>query len=939
MHIIRTLAVLVLALVVSGSYAIAEPAQDVVDETIIAAAGEGQDEGDKGEGKEEKGRKRPPSYRDKLDTRGGPKAPPPPKAKPKYKKWKEVLKDSEAHEGLFKIHTKREDVFFEIREDQLDTPYLAIMSLSKGIGARMVLGGLPIGGSIMFDFHRVEDHVQIRMLNTRFRAPGDEALENAIDLTFGNSVMAQLAIESENEKEKAFLVKMNKFFLSDISDVGFWLQMVLRKPVRLDGKKANFATIKTYPDNVEIDTRMTYSPADRRGLNLPSVPDSRFIEIGVHYSLHKLPEEPMKPRIVDDRVGYFVTPFKDFTRDDQQSFFVHYAHRWRLEKKDPGADLSEPVEPIVFYVDRTVPVEYRRYVRDGIEMWQKAFERAGFENAIIAKDAPTPEEDPEYDPEDARYNTIRWIASDHPSFGAIGPSRVDPRTGEILDADILVEQNMIMGFRSSFRRFAGPHALSTLDPTLQYLEDPETNPEAADRIEMMRKTLGCCDHNFGVGFSNGFDFLELALLTGGSMTPGMKVPEEYVGEAIKFVTCHEVGHTLGLRHNFKSSTATPFDKLNDRYAISEIGMTGSIMDYPSPNVSRDRSRQGYYYSPSVGTWDQWAIEWGYTELSGDMSPEKEHEALRKVADQASQKKHTYATDEDTYPAGALDPLTAIWDLGDDPLAWASERMGVCEDILAKGDLDERVVGEGSNYVPLRSAAQTVLMQEYLAVGRAIKYVGGQYTARPHKGDGSGEYPLMPVSPEKQREALTFVIEKGFAPDAFVLPPNMLNRLADDKSRDWQNQIWAYGRRFDFPMIGWVGAIQNALLRQLLQPMLLQRVSEAEYKVDDPYKLSELFAGLTDAIWYGNMVPAGRTAMMQRNLQRIYLEHLIQMTVQPYQGTPHEAIALARLHLTRLDARLETEEKKKGLSDEAAAHLLESRARIERALDAELMSSF
>ncbi|UCH85068.1 MAG: zinc-dependent metalloprotease, partial [Candidatus Latescibacterota bacterium] len=890
-------------------------------------------------GKEEKKRKRPPSYRDKLDSRSAPKAPPPKKAKPKYKKWKEVLKDAEAHEGLFKVHTKREDVFFEIREDQLDKPYLAIMSLSKGIGARFVLGGLPIGGSVMFDLHRVEDHVQIRQLNTRFRAPDDEALKNAIDLTFGNSILAQLPIESENEKEKVILVKMNKFFLSDISDVGYRLQYVLKKPVRLDAKKATFAKIKTFPENVELDARLTYSPADRRGLYLPSVPDNRFIEIGVHYSLHQLPEEPMKPRIVDDRVGYFVTAYKDFTRDDKESFFVHYTHRWRLEKKDPNADLSEPVEPIVFYVDNTVPAQYRRYVRDGIEMWQKAFERAGFRNAIIAKDAPTPEEDPEYDPEDARYNTIRWIVSDEPSFGAIGPSRVDPRTGEILDADILIEQNMLMGFRMSYRRFAGPSALEMLDPTLQYLEDPESNPEMVEYIDEMRRTMGCCDSHFGIGFSSGFDFMELALLANGSMTPGMKVPEEFIGEALRFVTCHEVGHTLGLRHNFKSSVATPIDKLNDRYAVSEIGMTGSIMDYPSPNVSRDRTRQGFYYSPSVGTWDQWAIEWGYTQLAGDMSPEKENVALRKIADKASLRENTYATDEDTYPAGALDPLSAIWDLGDDPLAWATERLGVCEDILAKGDLEERVVGDGSNYVPLRYAAQTILMQEYLAVSRAIKFVGGQYTARPHKGDGSGDMPFTPVGLEKQREAMGFIIEKAFAPDAFALPPDMLNRLADNKSRDWQNQIWAYGRRFDFPMIGWVGAIHNALLRQLLQPMLLQRVSEAEYSADNPYKMSELFAGLTDAIWYQNMVPQGRTAMMQRNLQRIYLDHLIHMTVQPIMGTPHEAIALARLHLTRLETRLEAESNKQGLSDEAAAHLLESKDRIDRALDADLMSSF
>jgi hypothetical protein len=936
----RTLIVLAVVLAFAGSYGFAAPTQGDVtgDGVAMASAGDQSPagEGDKDPKKEETKKRKSRSYRDKLESRGQKAPPPKPKEKPKYKKWKEVLKDAEAHEGLFTVHTKREEVYFEIAEEKLDTPYLVIMSLSKGIGARFVLGGLPIGGSVMFDFHRVEDHVQIRMLNTLFRATDDPAIEKAIDLSYGNSILAQLPIESE--KDGKILISMKKFFLSDISDVGFRLQMVLQKPVRLDPKKGVFRKIKTFPENVEIEALLTYSPADRRGLNLPSVPDSRYIEIGIHYSIHQLPADPMKPRLADDRIGYFLTPHKDFTRDEKESFFVHYINRWRLEKANPEAELSEPVEPIVFYVDHTIPKKYRRYVRDGIEMWQKAFEEAGFKEAIIAKDAPDPEVDPEYDPEDARYNTIRWIVSDEQAFGAIGPSRVDPRTGEILDADILVEQGMLMGFRLSYRRFAGPEALSMLDPTLEYLEDPEENPELAYRLEAM-KTLGCCDQHFGIGFSQGFDFLNLALLADGAMEPGMDVPEEFIGEALRFVVCHEVGHTLGLRHNFKSSASTPFDKLNDRYAIGEIGMTGSIMDYPSANVSRDRTRQGFYYSPTVGTYDRWAIKWGYTEVPGNTSVEKEAKTLQTIANEASLPEHTYGTDYDTYPAGSLDPLSAIWDLGDDPLAWASERLGVCEDILNNGNLEERVVGDGGNYVPLRRAATTILIQQYLAVTRAVIYVGGQYTARPHKGDGSDEFPMMPVPAAKQREALNFIIENGFAPDAFALPPGMMNLLADNKIQDWQNPMYVYGRRFDFPLTGWVGAIHNALLLRLLHPMLLQKVVEVEYKVDDPYRLSELFSSLTNAVWYGNMTPSGRTAVMQRNLQRIYLHRLIQMTVAPVGGTPHEAVALARLHLTRLDSRIDDALAQQGLSDEAQAHLVESKSRIDRALDAELLSSF
>ncbi len=686
-----------------------------------------------------------------------------------------------------------------------------------------------------------------------------------------------------------------------------------------------------------MEALLTYSPGDRRGLNLPSVPDNRFIEIGVHYSIHMLPENPMKPRLADDRIGYFLTPHKDFSRDGSENFFVHYINRWRLEKKDPHSSLSEPKQPIVFYLDTTIPHKYRKYVTQGIELWQRAFEAAGFKNAIIAKEVG---DDPDYDAEDARYNTIRWIIADEPSFGAIGPSRVDPRTGEIIDADILMEQNMLASFRKAYRRYSGPEAFVNMDPMMRYLKDPSLNPDIADENQLRDHFFGSgamCD--IGFGFTQNFEFMQLVLLTDGLEENGMEVPMEFVGEALVFVTAHEVGHTLGLRHNFKSSISTPYDKLNDRRVVEDIGMTGSVMDYPSPNVSRDRSKQGYYYTPSIGTYDQWAITYGYTEIPGDKSPEHEQWSLKSVVNRANEKRHHYGTDYDTYPAGALEPLSMIWDLGDDPLAWAEERMGVCRDILNNGNLEKRVVGDGESYAPLRNAVTTLFIQEYRAAARALKYVGGQYTARPHLGDNSGQVPLVPQTAAEQREALQFIIKNAFAKDAFAVSPEILNKLQDDKMQNWQNRMYTYGRRFDFPLNGWVGGLQNALVTQLLHPMRLQRMADVEYKVEEPYRVAEMFRTLTSEIWTGNIVPAGKTAIMQRNLQRIYLDHLISMTVTPAPGTPWEAIALARLQLTRLQSGINTAQQRSGLSDEANAHLLESQARITRALDAKLDSSF
>jgi len=930
MRKLSLLACLVLALALVASYGFAAPAPATADQTATIDQMPGDEGGQSGDEV-----KKDRSSRDKW-AQDAHKKPSKPKEKTKYKPWGKIIDDdAKKHEGLFELYTKGEDVYFAISKEQLDKPYLIFMSLSKGIGTRFVLGGLPVTGSIMFDFHRTEDHIQIRQLNTLFRAPEDEALRKSIDLTFGNSVLASQEIESE--KDDKVLVKMSDFFLSDISDLGFWLQLSLQKPVRMDPKKGHFEYIKNFPENTEIDTRLTYMPGDRRGLSIPSVPDNRYLELGVHFSIHLLPENPMKPRLSDDRVGYFLTSYKDFSRDTDESFFVHYINRWRLEKKDPNAAMSDPVKPITFYVDETVPKEYRRYVAEGIELWQRAFEKAGFTNAIVAGD---PEGVENYDPEDRRFNTIRWIVSDQPSFGAIGPSRVDPRTGEILDSDILVEQNMISGFRKAYRRYSGPDAFAMVDPFTKYLEDPAADPAQADMDQLRRHFLsqcGMCD--IGYGFSENFNFLQLALLYQGAMGAGMDVPEKYVGDAIRYVVAHEVGHTLGLRHNFKSSISTPYDKLNDKATIEQIGMTGSVMDYSAPNVARNRDAQGYYYSPVVGTYDKWAIEWGYKPLSGDLTPAQEWDKLANLAAKADEKQHAYGTDEDTYPAGALDPQSSIWDLSDDPIAWAKERMGVCQDILSDAKLTERVVGDGGNYVPLRTAVQTLLIQEYIAASRAVRYVGGQYTARPHKGDGSGEMPLMPASADEQRDAMNFIIENALSKNSFAISPDVLNSLQDDKTWSWENNLFAYGRRFDFPLEAWVEMLQGNIVAQLLHPMRLQRMTDAQYKQENPYKLSEMYRTLTKTIWTDNMVATGRTAAMQRNLQRLYLSHLIATAVHPNPMTPPEAVALSRLQLSRLRGQINTAYSTSGLNDEANAHLSESLARIDRALDAKMMSGY
>jgi len=865
------------------------------------------------------------------------KKPGPPPSKPKFKPWDEIVtKEHKKTEGLITMYTKGEEVLLEIKKEDLDKPMLAILSISQGIGSDFVYGGLPID-DIMFDFHRDEDHIQLRRLTTNFRAPGNEELERAMDLTFADAILENFAIKTERDGK--VVIDVREFFLSDIAGMSMYLNGALEQPMRLDSKKGYFGSIKNFPTNTEIDTRLTYASSRPEVLFRPNFPDARAIQVGVAWSIRKLPEEPMVPRIADDRVGYFTTSFKDFTKEKTETFFTHYANKWRLEKKDPTAAVSEPKQQIVYYIDSTVPKEYVPYMIAGVNLWQKAFEAAGFKDAIVGKPAPTKEEDPNYDPVDARYNTIRWNVNDQVSYGAIGPSRVDPRTGEIIDADILFEHNIVHNFGKNWRRVSAPRpALMELDQNLKQLW---MTPEERAREEVVhalpyfknRPYMFCSiDNCMGLGA----EMMRLSMLINGIMEAGEEVPMEYIGAALTFVAAHEVGHTLGLRHNFKSSGAVPYDQLNDKATIDKIGMTGSVMDYPTPNVSANAATQGYYYTPIVGTYDLWAIEWGYKPIDGATAVEQSKQ-LEALARECTEKAHLYGTDEDTYPMGALDPRSNTNDLSDNPMKWASERMSICNDLLMSGKLEDRVVADGGDYVPLRAAVQSLFGQKYVCSNIATKTIGGAYTERAHKGDGKD--PFTPITADEQRKALQFVVENALKSNAYALSPQMLDKMQDDKMWSWENNLFQPGRRFDFPLSDWVEAMQTGVLFNVMNPYLQARVVDNAYKTADAFKLSELYSTLTKAIWTDNLTPNGKTAAWDRNLQRVYTDMLIQQVVQPYPVTPQDAVALSRLTLTRIKSSAQSGLQRKGLDDETNAHLMETIARVDRALNASREANF
>ena len=849
-----------------------------------------------------------------TEARQGQTAADPPRQQDGLRPFAELTRGATARTGFFDTYQKGDNLYLAVPRDRLGQDFLMAFEISQGIGAAGLFGGtmLDIFEGAIVALERHGDRVFLVRRPHRFVAPEGSAVAKAVDLSFSPSVLASAKIVSVRE-DSALVIDIADWIVSDLSAVGERVNRAASRPgqqsrASFDRDRSHIESVKAFPDNVNVRARLTFrpqSPAD-----IASVPDGRYISLAIHYSFARLPERPMKPRLADDRVGFFITAHKDFSRDDGDSFFVRYINRWRLEPK-PGVAASgglvEPAKPIVYYLDRNIPEQYRPYIAAGIEAWNRAFEAAGWRNAIRAELLPEGA-----DPEDLRYPTVRWNTSDQPGYGAIGPSIVDPRTGEILDADILIEANMVLSFKRDWRTKVSPAeaALEMLVAPPDELAIAEAGGEVA---------------SLGAALTAQGALLRALLAAKGEIGPNDPVPMEYVGQALKWVTMHEVGHTLGLRHNFRSSTDTPLDKLADPAWAEERGVFSSVMEYPSINLDAVGT-SGYFYNPGVGSYDLWAITYGY-------APDDARAAA--VAREAARPGHAYGTDGDARGPGALDPAVNVYDLGADPLAWGKRRAELIASLWPT--LPEHVLADDSRYADLTDAYRTLLAEYARALATAVKYIGGQYQWRDHVGDPDGRLPFVNVPKARQREALQFLRDYAFDEEAFRLPPEVLARFGANRWDHWgEENTW--DGRIDYPFIDQVLDLQRTLLGQLTQPLLFARIRDAElkYGAREVLTIPELLEGLTQSVW--SEVWAGearRIPALRRDLQRAYLDRMTTILVTPPEQMPADARAVARLRLEDLDRRIAARIGARGLDEYTRAHLVEARARIAKALDAGL----
>lgn len=926
----------------------------------------------------------------------------------KFREFSEVTKGATTIDGLFTLHRKDEHLYAEIKPQQFDQPILVPIAIARGLA----MAGQPLnfGDEWVITFHRAGDKVQVIRKNVHYKAPAGTPVEKAVQQNYTDSILMALPIISiNNAGGQSVLIDFADIFLGDFAQLGFG---------SLDRNRTSWHKVKGFPNNMEIEVEATFGGGGggrSYSFGDDGVIDSRGRTVVIHYSLAKMPDGGYKPRFADDRVGHFLNSTRDFGSVESETNMVRMINRWRLEKANPKAKLSAPKKQIIWYVEDNVPHEYRPFVEEGIREWNKAFEKIGFRDAIAVR-WQEPGRD-EFDPEDINYCTFRWITTS--SAFAMSCLRSNPITGEMIDGDVIFDASWIKYWKQEYAFLTGTPIPTGHDGAREMAVEPlavgrilspimaakqgfgmvsaspllarrgaslqpgeprvDAVPAAWNdmtlRLRQRQTSSGrfACQYMTGMRAEVGLAAIALAAREADDKEKDkdkdkdkekdkeLKLPDDFLGQLIKEVVMHEVGHSLGLRHNFKASSMLSADQLNDTAITHTRGMVGSVMDYNPVNIAARGQKQGDWAPTTIGPYDYWAIEYAYKPVDGN-----EAEELKKIAARSPEPDLAFATDEDMFSNN--DPLVNTYDLGSDTLRFARDRIALATELLK--DLDAKVVKDGESYARVREAFGVLLNQWGNAAYLVAEHVGGQSVNRDHKGKGARD-PIVPVAATKQRESLAFLVDQILGDRAFKFSPALLRRLATEKWSDWDGGRILFGGGVDYPLNEEILGIQKIVLGQCLAADVLSRLQNQELQVDagsDPLRAAEVFRALTDGIWTELANPAASAvdakakdfaiSTLRRNLQREHVRRLSTIVLgnrrSPYDDMygyilvlgggggsyPADARSLARMHLKQINERIGKLLDTKGptVDDTTKAHLEECRFRIGKVLDAAVQSN-
>lgn len=862
------------------------------------------------------------------DPTAGPRPAPPATPPGSPPPFATVVKDAKRIDGVLPLWQKDEKVWIELTPQMLGQPFLLSPKLRTGLGEAWIVGGLmayPVGGAggpQVVEFVRVHNQVRLQSRNLAVTAPAGSPEARALEASYSNSLLGSTAVASQPQPDtKAILIEANALFLSDMLGVGMMLQRAYRQGYALDGRNSTITAVRSGPNGAVIETLNHYYTASvavpQPGQPGPSptipryLPDARSLLVGHHYSLAPLPAVPMPARKADARVGLFTTSVLDWGNETARTPRTRYVNRWRLEKQDPAAALSDPVKPITFWIDRNVPLAYRDTVRDAVLEWNKAFEKIGIRNAIAVQQQP---DDANFDTLDAGVASVRWMMSAEPTFAAIGPTHVDPRTGEILDADIGVEGIVTRARRAERTQLLAGVASGAGDDAPLSFATPYAPPPGVPAHAF-------CAHGEAAAEQAAYALDVLAARD--EIAPDGPEAKQFVLDYLRETVMHEVGHALGLRHNFRASRVYSEAQLADPEFTREHGTAGSVMEYNAVNLARPGTKTGTLFQTTLGPYDYWAVEYAYKPLPAA----GEAEALRQIAARGSDPLLAYGSDEDN--AIGLDPETVQLDLGSDPIAFAGKRLAIARDLFHRQET--RQLPPEEDYAVLRRSLGYALADVQRAVGLLARQIGGVRTLRDFPG--SGRDPLQPVETAVQRQALDQIVQTVFAADGLSISPALQRRLAPDYQERSE-----FGAATDFALSQRLLGLQRSVLGYLMSDELASRVLASAEKLDrgqEGFSLAELYGRLGRELW-SDLTQPGASSVARRELQREHVNRIAAALVRPQQRADARALLReqARELLARLDAAT-TGRKAPRRDAETRAHLLDSADTLRQALAARL----
>ncbi|SKB06828.1 protein of unknown function [Prosthecobacter debontii] len=794
----------------------------------------------------------------------------------KKKTVAEVIKGHRQIRGLFDFFQDPEKgtVHLFIRKDQIGPEYIHFSQTVDGVVQAGHNRG-QYGQERIFKLGRNFDRIEFIGINTAFYFDPQNALSRASSANTTNAILANEAIVAEDSN--GYLISASSLFLKETL-------LMVKYPGGPEGSKAvlgklsdtktKIQDLHSYPDNASIVVEYVYENATPTWANddkikADEVTDPRYISIRVQHHLIRLPNNDFKPRFDDPRIGYFSTQVTDMTSIEPTPY-RDVIHRWNLVKQKPGTKLSEPVQPIVFWIENTTPLELRDLIRQATLKWNEAFETAGFKDALVVKQQP---DNATWDAGDINYNVLRWTSSPNPPFGGYGPSFVNPRTGQILGADIMLEFSFLTNRLRSQSLFGELGLASKEDDTSLSL--PGKDPQL------------CFDAKFA---QQGLLFGNTSLRLRAASDVEMK---ELTRQALTKLILHEVGHTLGLNHNFRASQLYDPVTIHQKEITSKTGLTGSVMDYMPANIAPTGVPQGEYYITKPGPYDHWAIEYGYSESLED--PLEEQKRLQKIAARSHQPELAFANDaDDMRRAGkGIDPRAMIYDMSSDPVTYGIQRCELVREKLST--LLTKQPRPNESWHNLTQAYVTLTRESADALVSMSRYIGGVYVERGFVGQAPQVKPYTPVDKARQEAALAALTKYAFAPDAWVLPADLVAHLQQ------QRRGFDFFKEDEAPKIhDRIAQLQKSLLDQLTHVETQKRILDtALYGNEVP--LGQVMSSLTQAIFEGD--PATGPGSLRQDLQSEYVDRLLRIVNSSSYLPAAQATAFGQIETIRakLDA--------------------------------------